>query len=356
MRAAVCMSGGVDSSLAALLLREQGHEVTGLTAWLWRCSTPEREGACCGSVEALRAAREAAEALGIGHEVVDLSEEFEREVVEPTARAYASGRTPNPCVLCNARVRFPLLAAAARDLGAEAVATGHYARTGPREGGGVRLLRGVDPGHDQSYFLFAVRAGDLAFARFPLGGWTKAEARSRMDAAGHPAARRASSQDLCFAAGRARTALVRSRRPEAARPGPIVDLEGNVLGAHGGLAAYTVGQRKGLGLAAGRPLYAVELRPETNELVVGPPEALDCSRFAVEGLRWLSPPPPRGELDALVQVRYRTRPARAKAILSGDGAEVLLEAPVRAVAPGQAAVFYDGDEVIAGGWIARRTG
>ena len=371
MLIAAAMSGGVDSSVAALILRDEGHEVFGLTAWLWRCDAPDDSRACCGSLEGLRRARDAADALGLRHEVVDLSQEFEREVVEYTVREYARGRTPNPCVVCNARVRFPLLAKAARDLGADALATGHYARLEPRGSEGVRLLRGRDPEHDQSYFLFAVGPPDLAFARFPLAGMLKKETRERAGAAGHPAARRPSSQDLCFTGAREPGALVAARLPEAARPGPVVDTSGRVLGTHRGLAHYTIGQRKGIGVAAGRPLFVKELRPGTNELVVtaddGSGGELGCRRFAVEGLRWLARPP-ADDFDALVQIRYRSPAMPARVRLKEERAEVELASPARAVAPGQCAVFYgdsrgnstgasvsgsDTDEVLGGGWIAR---
>ncbi|MHC4501914.1 MAG: tRNA 2-thiouridine(34) synthase MnmA, partial [Planctomycetota bacterium] len=202
MRIAVAMSGGVDSSSAALVLRDEGHEVIGITAWLWECASPASERACCGSAEALKKAKEAATSLGLRHEVVDLSAEFEREVVGPTVSAYAAGLTPNPCVLCNARVRFPYLATAARDLDAEGLATGHYARLG-RGAERVSLLRGRDREHDQSYFLFAVAPADFEFARFPLGNWEKTQTRKLAADAAHPSAERLSSQDLCFTGGRA---------------------------------------------------------------------------------------------------------------------------------------------------------
>jgi tRNA-specific 2-thiouridylase len=366
MRIAVGMSGGVDSSLAALLLRDEGHEVVGLTAWLWQCEAPSRPRACCGSPEALRRAREAARALGLEHRVVDLSEEFERGVVGPTVRACAEGLTPNPCVLCNSGVRFPGLVQAARRLGAGALATGHYARLESDKDGRVGLLRGGDPGHDQSYFLYAVRPDDLAFSLFPLGVWAKEETRARLAAAGHPAADEPSSQDVCFAPPGGLGDLARARAPASTRPGPVVHLSGEVLGGHSGLAGFTVGQRKGIGVAWKEPLYVIELRPETNELVVGPGEALLRSRFEVERLAWLAPGPgPGGAFEAMVQIRYRTRPTRGRVLPAGEGlAAVELASPVRAVAPGQSAVFYGSreggcrgggecDRVLGGGTIRR---
>jgi len=365
MRIAAAISGGVDSSVAAMLLRDEGHDVFGLTAWLWRCDAPDNARACCGSLEGLRRAREAADALDIEHEVVDLSAEFEREVVAHAVREYARARTPNPCVVCNARVRFPFLVKAARARGAEALATGHYARLEPREDadGGVRLLRGLDPGHDQSYFLFAVGPGDLAFARFPLGEMLKTETRALAGAAGHPAAERPASQDLCFTGARAPGMLVAARAPDAARPGNVVDTQGRVLGRHRGLVHYTIGQRKGIGVAAGRPLFVKELRPDTNELVVTSDNGLEgelgCARFDVKGLQWLARPA-GNDFETLVQIRYRSEAMPARVRVEGGRATVELATPARAVAPGQCAVFYGDsagggvtDEVLGGGWIER---
>ncbi len=377
MRIAVGMSGGADSSAAALALREAGHDVFGLTAWLWDCASPGNARACCGSPEALKAARDAAAALGLRHEVVDLSAEFEREVVGPTVQAYANGLTPNPCVLCNAGVRFPFLAKAARELGAEALATGHYAMLLPREGApyhdgdaadrsGFGLYRGRDPRRDQSYFLFAVERAELAFARFPLGDMLKTEARRALAEAGHPAAARPASQDLCFTGGRSPAMLIRARAPDAARAGEIVDTGGKAVGRHRGLAHYTVGQRKGIGIAWTEPLYVRELRPATNELVGGPETELGRSRFEVLDLRWLREPADAGELEMLVQIRYGSKAVACRVRVAADGrAEVVLDEPARAVAPGQCAVFYDGQrkpceagpsegdrEVLGGGWIA----
>jgi len=367
MRIAAAMSGGVDSSVAAMILRDRGHDVFGLTAWLWRPGAkdgaPDNARACCGSRDALERAREAADALGIEHEVVDLSAEFEREVVAHTVSEYARARTPNPCVVCNARVRFPFLVKAARELGADALATGHYARLEPRESGGVRLLRGHDAGHDQSYFLFAVAPEELAFTRFPLGGMLKTETRALAAKAGHPAAGRPASQDLCFTGAREPGRLVAARAPEAARPGNVVDTQGRVLGRHRGLVHYTIGQRKGIGVAAGEPLFVKELRPESNELVVtsddGPGGELGRARFDVTGLRWLARPV-SDDFETLVQIRYRSPAMPARVRIEGDRARVELSSPARAVAPGQCAVFYGDstgsggtDEVLGGGWIAR---
>jgi len=363
MRIAAAMSGGVDSSVAAMLLRDEGHEVFGLTAWLWRCDAPDNARACCGSLEGLRRAREAADALGIEHEVIDLSAEFESDVVSHTVDEYAAGRTPNPCVVCNARVRFPFLVKAAHGHGAEALATGHYARPVLSKGGGVRLLRGRDAGHDQSYFLFAVDPGDLAFARFPLGEMLKTETRALAGKANHPAAERPASQDLCFTGAREPGMLVAARAPEAARPGNVVDTQGHVLGRHRGLVHYTIGQRKGIGVAAGRPLFVKELRIDMNELVVtaddGPEGELGCASFQVTGLRWLARPE-GDDFDTLVQIRYRSEAMPARVRVEGDKATVELASPARAVAPGQCAVFYGDstgggatDEVLGGGWIAR---
>jgi tRNA-specific 2-thiouridylase len=360
MRIAVGISGGVDSSVAAHMLRSAGHDVFGITAWLWNCTSaePSRK-SCCGSLDALRVARDAALALGIEHEVVNLADHFDRLVVSHAVESYARGVTPNPCVVCNAQVRFPFLAKTAREMGAEALATGHYARLNKTRPGVTRLLRGMDPEHDQSYFLFALEEEDRRFAVFPLGALTKAEVRKRASEMGHPSAARPSSQDLCFAAGKKIGLLAEERAAGCAEPGPVVHVDGDVIGRHEGLTRYTVGQRKRIGIAWREPLYVLELRPEANELVVGPHHALYRSTFDVLAPQWLHGDPFHAgdTLEAMVQVRYHT-PAVACVVRRVDAgaARVQTATPIAAVAPGQAAVFYnagDAGEVVGGGWIAR---
>lgn len=342
MKILAAMSGGVDSSLAAALLVEQGHEVVGGALRLADAPAgadpPDPAGA--------------AAALGIPFRSWDLRAAFERLVVAPFCDAYAAGRTPNPCALCNARVKFGILLEKAREIGADAVATGHYARVEPGPDGRPRLLRGRDRGKDQSYFLFAVDRGALALVRFPLGEMTKDAVRRAARGRGLPAAERAESQEICFVPGDACGAFVASRAPAGAvRPGPIVDGSGRPVGEHRGLVHHTVGQRRGLGLAAGRPLYVIGLEPETNTLVVGPDEDLWRRDLRAAGVNWLVDEP-AAAFRAAVRIRSRHEPAPALISPAGGGAwRARFDEPQRAITPGQAAVFYDDETVLGGGWI-----
>ncbi len=334
------MSGGVDSTVAAFLLREAGYEVHGLTLWLWDPKGPF-ENPCCSIDAAGLAARE----LGIPHEVVQAQEKFWELVVEPALSAYRRGLTPNPCVFCNREVRFALLLAEAKRRGIPWVATGHHARV--KRNGKAKLLRGRDPQKDQSYFLFALTQEELSHALFPVGEYTKAQIRALAEKLGLSAARLRESQDLCFAP-QGISALI----PEA-EPGPIYDLEGRLLGTHKGLPNYTVGQRHGLGLSSPRPLYVVALDPERNALIVGPEEALYAKGLLARELHWVEGAPPGERFEAEVQVRYRAAAVPAEVALQGNEARVTFEKPVRAVTPGQAAVFYRGEEVLGGGTIVQ---
>lgn len=337
------MSGGVDSTVAAHLLREAGYAVHGLTLWLWAPKEPW-ENPCCSVDAAALAAKE----LGIPHEVVQAQEDFRRLVVEPTLSAYRRGITPNPCAFCNREVRFALLLREAERRGISWVATGHHARV--VRDGKARLLRGRDPQKDQSYFLFALTQEELSRALFPVGEYTKAEIKALAEKLGLTAARLPESQDLCFAPHG-----IPALFPDA-EPGPIYDLEGKLLGRHRGLPHYTVGQRHGLGLFSPRPLYVVALDPERNAVIVGPEEALYAQGLVARDLHWVQGKPPAARFSAEVQVRYRAAPVPAEVELRGDEAWVRLAKPVRAVTPGQAAVFYRGEEVLGGGIIARSLG
>lgn len=333
------MSGGVDSTVAGYLLRQAGYEVHGLTLWLWDPHGPW-ENPCCSVDAAAIAAKE----LGIPHEVIQAQEDFRKLVVEPTLAAYRRGITPNPCAFCNREVRFALLVREAKKREIHWVATGHHARI--FRNGKTKLLRGRDREKDQSYFLFALAQEELSRALFPVGAYTKAEIRGIAEKLGLTAARLRESQDLCFAP-EGIPALI----PDAA-PGPIYDLEGRLWGTHKGLPHYTVGQRHGLGLSAARPLYVVALDPERNAVIVGPEEALYARGLVARELHWLDEPPSE-KFPAEVQVRHRASPVPAEVELLGEEAWVAFARPVRAVTPGQAAVFYHGEEILGGGIITR---
>ena len=347
-RIVVGMSGGVDSSVAAALLVEQGYEVVGVTMHLAGASSR-----CC-SLEDAEDARRVAETLGIRFYVANYTERFRREVMEPFADAYLAGRTPIPCVACNRRFKFHHLLERARAFGASAVATGHYARLEDDGTGARRLLRGVDPDKDQSYFLFDLGQEQLAGACFPLGELGKDEVRERARALGLPTADKPESQEICFVPDGDYAAVVESLRPEALPgEGEIVDRAGRVLGRHGGIHRFTVGQRRGLGLSAPAPLYVTRLDPAMNRVEVGGVEELACGGAQVEATSWVAGTTPREPVRAEVRVRHRAE-ARPAWIEAGEGgaATVRFDDPVRAVTPGQAAVFYRGATVLGGGWIA----
>ncbi len=339
-RVVVGLSGGVDSAVAAYLLREQGYEVHAITLWLWK-PTATMENRCCSVDTAALAARE----LGLPHEVVLAQEDFDRLVVQPALEAYERGLTPNPCTWCNREVRFALLLKEARRRGIPFVGTGHHARI--RRNGTPRLLRGRDPTKDQSYFLYSLSPAELGAALFPVGELTKAEVRDVARSLGLTAARLPESQDLCFAPQGIAACL-----PQL-RPGPILDLQGRSLGVHKGLPHYTVGQRRGLGISSPEPLYVVALDPERNAVIVGPESALYAPGLWATDLLWIEGSPPHREFTAEVQIRYRSSPVQAQVELVGVQARVQFVLPQRAVTPGQAVVFYRGEEVLGGGTIVR---
>ncbi len=348
-RVVVGLSGGVDSSVAAALLVEQGHEVVGITLHL-----AGSESRCC-SLDDADDARRVADRLGIRFYVANYRDRFRAEVIEPFADAYLAGRTPIPCVACNRRFKFHHLLERARALGATAVATGHYARVAPGAGDEPpRLLRGVDARKDQSYFLFDLGPGALRHVRFPLGALTKDEVRERARALGLVTADKPESQEICFVPDGDYARVVEALRPDALPGrGEIVDERGRVLGHHDGIHHFTVGQRRGLGISAPTPRYVRALDAARNRVVVGDAASLAVPGAAVSGVSWTSGRAPRGPLDARVQIRHRHAAAPARVELRPDGgAHVHFETPERALAPGQAAVFYRGDEVLGGGWIA----
>jgi tRNA-specific 2-thiouridylase len=353
MRIVVAMSGGVDSSVAAGLLVEAGHEVIGLSMQLFdQRKGDSRFGACC-TLNDLYDARRAAATLGIPHYVVDFSQQFEHSVIKNFVDEYVAGRTPIPCVHCNGALKFAALVERARDLDAEAVATGHYARASwDARLGRYLLRRGLDPSKDQSYFLFTLDQRQLARARFPVGDLDKTKVRTHAKRLGLPVAEKADSQEICFLPSGNHAAFIERRAPEACRPGVFADRVGRILGRHEGIHRFTVGQRKGLGLAAGTPLYVLAIDASTGTVTVGPRAALARSACTASRVNWLIEGPPNKPRTLAAQVRYRqpTAPARVNP-LDGHRASVLFESPQPVVSPGQAVVFYDGDIVVGGGWI-----
>jgi tRNA-specific 2-thiouridylase len=356
-RIVVGMSGGVDSSVAAGLLVEAGHEVVGVTLrttpWTVPDGAERRFGACC-SPQAAADARLVARQLGIPHYVLGHEREFAARVIDDFRREYRRGRTPSPCVVCNREIKFGTLLGRARAWEATAVATGHYARVERDGASGRHLLRaGCDASKDQSYFLWPLDQTQLAHARFPVGALTKAEVRARAHALGLATAATPESQELCFVAGDYR-ALLRAEAPEAFVPGPMLDEAGRQVGVHAGLGAYTVGQRRGLGLAGGVPRYVLRLDATRNTVVVGPLAALATAALWAESVNWIAVP---GITTALaVEVRLRHRAPRVPAMLEPEGpdrVQVRLGRAQGAVSPGQSVVFYDGDVVVGGGVITR---
>jgi tRNA-specific 2-thiouridylase len=356
-RVLVAMSGGVDSSVAAALLVEAGHEVVGATMRTFCYSTAHSGGVgktCCG-IDGIMDARAVARRLGIPHHVFDVEEEFTRDVVDDFVAEYARGRTPNPCVRCNSFTKFRDLLARASALGCDAIASGHYARV-VRGPDGPELHRGVDRAKDQAYFLWGLPTDLIARLHLPLGGLTKPEVRARARALGLVTAEKPESQEICFVPTGDYRDLLRRRLPErhpALEPGPLVTLDGLVLGEHAGYAGFTVGQRKGLGGGFDAPQYVVAIHAERREVVIGPREALLADAVEVEEPRWLGEPPELGA-EVGVQLRHRAREVAARIERVDDGALTLaLAAPQAAVTPGQSAVVFAGERVLGGGRIVR---
>ncbi len=350
-RILAAMSGGVDSSVAALLLRRDGREVIGVSMVLYESPAEERDGEEGGRSDGgLRDARRVCEHLGIPHHVLDLREEFRREVIGPFIDEYRAGRTPNPCILCNEHLKFRALLQKADEFGADGVATGHYAVIRREPGGRCRLFSAHDGSKDQSYFLFTLDSDRLRRIRFPVGEMGKDEVRRTASGAGLPVHEKKESQDICFVADGSYPVFLGNEGVREKR-GRFVDRGGNLLGHHKGVLHYTIGQRKGLGIAAGEPLYVVAIDAERNEVVLGPENETYSSVAMVSRPTFVAGAPPAEEFRATARIRYRHPGAPCSVRVGGNRMEVRFDAPQRSVTPGQALVLYEGSEVLGGGWI-----
>jgi tRNA-specific 2-thiouridylase len=352
MRIVVAMSGGVDSSVAAALLAEQGHEVIGVSMQLYDQREGQASFGSCCTIDDLHDARRVAGAIGIPHYILNFESRFDEAVVSNFIREYGAGRTPIPCAHCNADLKFSTLLERAVGFGADALATGHYARIDRAKDGTLLLRRGADSSKDQTYFLFSLTQDQLARAAFPVGHLDKPAVRAHARRLQLRVAAKPDSQEICFIPDGDYAAFIERSAPELQRPGTLVDQSGSVVGSHAGVHRFTIGQRKGLGLSAREPLYVLEIRPDTAQVIVGPRDALGRTQLTASGVNWVSGRPEESWRRVTAQIRHRhdAAPARVRA-LDGRRAEVEFDAPQNAITPGQAAVWYDGDVVVGGGWI-----
>jgi len=351
MRVVVAMSGGVDSSVAAALLAEAGRDVIGMSMQLYDQRGGESFGSCC-SIDDLHDARRVAAALGFPHYILNFERQFRDSVISNFVQEYTAGRTPLPCAHCNSDLKFATLVDRAEGLGAAEVATGHYARIDVAPDGTRRLKRGADSDKDQSYFLFSLTQAQLARASFPVGALSKAEVREHARRLGLGVADKPDSQEICFVPDGDYARFVEKQAPDGRRPGRIADAQDRTLGHHDGIHRFTIGQRKGLGISATAPMYVLRIEPASGTVTVGPKTALERSTCSVSGVNWISGVAPPGWTSVATQIRHR-HPAASGRVrpLERARAEVEFDMPQLAVTPGQAAVFYDGDAVVGGGWI-----
>jgi len=351
MRVVVAMSGGVDSSVAAAVLAAEGHDVIGLSMQLYDQSGTQAFGSCC-TLDDLHDARRVATAIGVPHYILNFERQFQQTVVANFVGEYVAGRTPIPCAHCNSDLKFSTLLERAQGFGAEVVATGHYARVEQAADGRWLLRRGVDPDKDQSYFLFSLTQQQLGRAAFPVGTLTKADVRAHARALGLRVAEKPDSQEICFVPDGDYASFVERQAPAAVKAGTVADEHGRALGTHEGVHRFTIGQRKGLGVASPIPLYVLRIDADSGQVTVGPREALERHALTASQVNWTAGDAPAEWRAVTAQIRHRHRPAAGRVrALPDQRAEFESDEPLSAVTPGQAAVFYDGDVVVGGGWI-----